>query len=118
MIKGRLNLQALKHVKMEVNGKSGKVKGVFIPLEVNNIFEGEKGLYLDLVAFELKEAKNNQTHMVKQSFSKDIREKMSDDEKKNQPILGSLNVGGFQNTESNGDVFDGKIATPDDDLPF
>src|SRR5574343_1942946 len=103
MIGGKINLQALIHTKMEVKGKSGQVKGIFIPFAHNHIHEGEKGCYLDLVAFELKEAKEYQTHLVKQSLPKTVREKMTDDEKKNQPIIGSLNIGSSTPTEANND---------------
>lgn len=119
MIGGKINLQSLTHVKMEVNGKNGKVKGIFIPLEINHIHEGEKGCYLDLVAFPLKEAKDYQTHLVKQSLPKAVREKMTDEDKKNQPIIGSLNISDVQPSgEVNNDVLNGKVADPNDDLPF
>lgn len=32
---GDINLLALKHVKMEVDGQNGKVAGIFIPIEIN-----------------------------------------------------------------------------------
>lgn len=117
MITGKLNLTALKHVKMERKGKSGMVKGIFIPFDVNHLHEGEKGVYLDIVAFENKEPKDYATHMVKQSLNKDIREKMTDEEKKSQPILGNLKVGS-QQSESINDAGNGTTFGDDDDLPF
>ena len=118
MIGGKINLQTLTHVKMEVNGKNGKVQGIFIQFEINHIHVGEKGCYLDLVAFPLKEAKDYQTHLVKQSLPKEVREKMSDEDKKNQPIIGLLNISDGQQQSVNNDVNGGKVASPDDDLPF
>ena len=41
MITGSINLAALTHVEMEVKGKNGQVKGVFIPLEVNKMEKHE-----------------------------------------------------------------------------
>lgn len=117
MIKGRINLQSLIHTKMEVKGKSGQVKGVFIPLANNHLFEGEKGIYLDIVAFEMKEPKDYATHVVKQSLPKDVREKMTDDQKRDQPIIGNLQTNNTQESHS-GDVNGGAVANPDDDLPF
>lgn len=117
MIKGKINLQSLIHTKMEVKGKSGQVKGIFIPLANNHLFEGEKGVYLDLVAFEMKEPKNGSTHIIKQSLPKDVREKMTDDQKKEMPIIGSLNTESSSEAH-NGDANGGKVASPDDDLPF
>jgi len=118
MIGGKINLQTLKHVKMEQKGKSGMVQGIFIPFEVNHLFVGEKGIYLDLVAFPLKESKNNQTHLVKQSLPKDVYQKMTETEKKDQPIIGSLNFADSTPSEANNDANGGKVVSPDDDLPF
>ena len=118
MISGKINLQTLKHVKMEQKGKSGMVQGIFIPFEVNHLFVGEKGIYLDLAAFPLKEPKDYQTHLVKQSLPKDVREKMSEAEKKEQPIIGSLNFANSTPSEVNNDANGGAVVGPDDDLPF
>jgi hypothetical protein len=42
-----------------------------IPLSGNNIYEGEKGCYLKLVAVEYKEPKDQKTHFVKQEGKKE-----------------------------------------------
>ena len=42
-----------------------------IPLSGNNIYEGEKGCYLKLVAVEYKEPKDKKTHFVKQEGKKE-----------------------------------------------
>jgi len=121
MIRQKLNLAAFKHVEMEVKSKKDKdkkVKGVFIPYEANDIFVSEKGgKYFDLVHWpndKLKDA----THISKQSFSKEQREAMSDEDKKNQPMFGTLNtdVGGA--SESNNNAGSGQTFEEDDDLPF
>jgi hypothetical protein len=103
---------------MEVKGKNGQVKGLFIPLANNHIFEGEKGCYLDIIAYDLKEPKNDQTHLVKQSLPKTVREAMSDEQKKAMPIIGNLNTAEYTPSEANNDVNGGVVASPDDDLPF
>jgi hypothetical protein len=119
MITSKLNLAALKHVKMEVNGKSGKVQGIFIPIEANKFFQWKDGaVYLDLVGFEMKEAKDYATHIVKQSFSKDVREKMGEEEMKALPILGNHNASTFSQKETVSDAGEGKVFEPTSDLPF
>ena len=119
MITGKLNLAALKHVVFEQKGKSGMVKGIFIPIEANTLFEGKEGaVYLDLVAFEMKEKKDYATHIVKQNFSKEVREKMSDEEKSAQPILGNLNADSGAPREANNNPEPGAVFTPEKDLPF
>ena len=119
MIKGKINLGALINVEMEVQGKSGKVKGLFIPIKANKLFEGKNGAaYLDLVAFKLKEPQEYSTHLVKQSLSKEEREKMTKEQQNEMPILGNLNVDeSFSETNSN--AAPGKVFTPEsNDLPF
>lgn len=119
----KINLAALpSHVVKTLKGKGGEeIECVIIPIKKNNIFKSEKGnLYLDLVMFPLAQPKDNQTHLVKQSLSKEVREKMTDKEKKEQPILGSANIwnGSFSEKapEEDSDLSD---STPsEDDLPF
>ena len=95
-ISGKLNLMQLKAAIRRMDGKSGPIDCVVIPIEANHLFRGEQGIYLDLIAFEskTKNEKIKDTHLVKQSLPKEVLEKMSDDEKKTQPILGNLRVWG------------------------
>ena len=121
MITGKINLAALTHVEMvKTSSKTKKeVKGIFIPYEVNSIFQGEKGKYLNIIAFPLKETRDYDTHLVKQSLPKDIYEKMSDEEKNAMPIIGNMSIKdsapAANNNASEGKTFD---ADGDDDLPF
>jgi len=46
-------------------GETGPVECVIIPIEANHLFRGNSGIYLDMTAFELKEPKDNQTHLIK-----------------------------------------------------
>lgn len=117
---GKINLAALTHVKLEKKGKTGIVKGIFIPIQQNYLFEGKDGaVYLDIICFEMKEAKDFATHLVKQSLPKDVREKMTDTQKKEQPIIGNLN---FQDqsgaTATVNDAGKGQVYGDDKDLPF
>ena len=117
-VSGKLNLAGLKHVILEKKGKSGMVKGIFIPIEANNLFFSKKNnVYLDLIAFELKEKQDNATHLVKQSFSKEIYDKMTDEERKETAILGNLNVDVVAEAKNN-NAAEGKTLKEEDDLPF
>lgn len=122
MITGRLNLAALTHVKMECPGKNGLVKGIFIPLEINNLFEGkeDKGgnIYIDIVAFEMKDKKDYATHIVKQSLSKEKREAMTKEQLDAMPILGNLKSVESAPVEANNNPNPGQVFTPTNDLPF
>lgn len=121
MITGSLNLSGLKHVMMDKKGKSGMVKGIFIPLEANHLQENDKNsnVYFPLVAFEMKEAKDYATHIVKQSLPKEVREAMSQEEKNEMPILGNLKTSNGAPSEANNNASEETfVADGDDDLPF
>lgn len=78
--------------KINLSGKNGQLKKcLVIPIEENHLYEGEKGIYADFIAWEMKEKKENgATHLVKQSFPKEVREAMSEEEKRALPIFGDL----------------------------
>lgn len=91
------NLLTLKGAtRMDIDGKAGKVKCLVIPIEMANLYDGEKGVYMDSTAIPLTSprADSKDTHLVKQSFSKDKFNAMSDDEKKAIPIMGNAIVWG------------------------
>lgn len=72
-----------------------KVQGeqaILIPTELNQeIFVGQKGAYLNMTAIGLKEASQyGDTHFVKGNLPRDIFDKMTDEEKRSQPIIGNM----------------------------
>lgn len=74
--------------------KLGQVKDgkVIIPLDSNCIVMGKGGenAYLGLTAYEAKNQKGNQTHIIKPNISKDAYSQMSEEQRKNVPIVGGL----------------------------
>lgn len=123
-ISAKINLRRLQSAQMRLKGKNGMVECVVIPIDANNLVRGEKGVYLDMIAFELKDRKpeRKDTHMVKQSLPKEIFEKMTDEEKNALPILGNMVLwSGYQEAEPN----NYEVTAPtdqtegtDSDLPF
>lgn len=112
----KLNLAALKHTRKILKGQSGDIDCLIIPIDANNLFKGEKGLYLDLYHIEVKNPAEGQksTHLVKQNLPKEMYEALSDDEKKAMPILGNSIVWSPQSNEV-------PLSEPigeEDDLPF
>lgn len=101
-------------MKTELDGKKGKVKVVVLPIEYANLYEGEKGVYLDLIGFPLRnpDPSRKDTHLVKQSLPK---EKQRDDD----PILGSHIQWGAapQQAVSQTPAEEAEEAS-DDDVPF
>ena len=91
----KLNLTQFKSVLMPLPNKNGKLLDcVVLPIEANRFFKGEKGVYVDLIAFELKQKKEGikDTHSIKQSYSKEYLESLTQEEKNNLPFLGGLVV--------------------------
>jgi hypothetical protein len=115
----KLNLAGLKHTRKVLKGQSGDIDCLIIPINENKLYMGEKGLYLDLTAIEIKDlskqnANQKDTHLIKQSFTKEFYETLSDDEKRAYPILGNAILWSQNSNEQ-------KLAEPineEDDLPF
>lgn len=105
-------------IRKMITGELGPVECVVIPVEKNKLFVGKNGVYLDLIAFEItnKKSESKDTHLLKQSFSKEIREAMSEQELKDLPILGGLQVWDGQ-TEAE-PVSDMTVQDEASDLPF
>jgi len=122
----KLNLKQLKHVEREMTGKNGKkIRVLVIPVDKNNLFEGDKGTYLDITAIEIKNKKGDSkdTHLLKQNVSKEIYEIMSESERMGMPILGNAIQWGKREPDANtSDEFSGSAVDQyndgEDDLPF
>lgn len=115
----KLNLAGLKHSRKLLKGKTGEIDCLIIPIEDNNLYKGEKGLYLDLTCIEIKDKSKQapdqkDTHLIKQSFAKDVYEAMTDEEKKSYPILGNAIL---WSSISNEPILAEPISE-EDDLPF
>lgn len=105
-ISAKINLRQLKSHVTTMKSKSGKpVEVLILPIDENFLFRGEKGLYLDLQAYELKKERtpyskeSKETHIIKQSIPKNIFDTFTDDEKNALPILGNMTVWGRQEPE-------------------
>jgi hypothetical protein len=113
----KLNLTQFHSVIKPMPTQSGKIVDcVILPIEKNHFFKGEKGVYADLIAFELKNKKEGikDTHAIKQSFPKEYFEKLSQDEKNNLPFIGGLIVWDENYSSEKAPV----IQNETDDLPF
>ena len=119
MITIKLNLTAFRHSLTKMKSGDDTVECLVIPIEMNKLFKGEKGLYLDMIAFEIKNKKEGikDTHLIKQSLSKEDRESMTEDEQKSMPVIGNLRVHEFQ-TENNTVELKPVEDKPLNDLPF
>lgn len=85
--------------KITLQGQSGQKKRcVVLPIEDNQIFEGEKGTYIDLVCFETPNSEYG-SHMVTLSKTKEEQEhEKQTGERIRKPIVGNLKP--FGNSQS------------------
>lgn len=117
-VSAKVNLMNLKVVRKMITGQLGPVDCIVIPIEANHLFVGEKGIYLDIAGFEIKNpaGDSKDTHLLKQSLPKEIYQAMTDEQKKAQPILGNLRLWtGATEAEPTSNM----AATSEvDDLPF
>ena len=94
-ISSRINLTLLKHARREMNGQGGKkIDCLIIPIDENHLYKGEKGVYLDLTSIEIKDKSKQapgqkDTHLIKQSFSREFYDTLTDEQKQAFPILGN-----------------------------
>ena len=107
-----------------VKGKTSIKRGVFIPIEDNHFFVTAdedlkaKGVYMDAIAWENREpGKFGDTHAIRQSLPKEVRERMGEEELKAIPFIGNMKP--YEQTNAATSVAAPVTeAVPDDDLPF
>lgn len=87
----KLNLKKLVNTGvMNVKGQTSAKRCVVIPIDDNFIYEGQNGnLYLNLRAVTLKNPQED-THFIKMEVPKAAYEKMTDEHRKNIPIIGNM----------------------------
>ena len=100
----KIDLKKLEKVAvMNIQGNTGLIKCVVIPIEENNIFVSEKangGIYLDLKASEVREMRFGQSHILKRTVGKEAYSKMTKEEIINMPIVGNLSPYNGQGMEA------------------
>lgn len=109
---------------VSVQGKTDKKKGVFIPIDDNHLFvsadEGgkAKGVYVDYMAWENRQpSQYGDTHALRQSYPKEVRDKMSEEEQKTVPYFGNMRPWELRNAASTVRPV-GDIIGSYEDLPF
>lgn len=124
-----IHFNALKYVNsgvLNIKGRSETKRCLVVPIEDNHLFESvnedgsPKAVYLDLNAFALREPKYEQTHIVKQSLPKDVRESMTKEQLDAMPILGGMKplVNPSDNAATASNVPFAQPTEDDSDLPF
>ena len=123
---GKLNLLKFKNACIvTVKGKSATKKGVFIPIDNNNLFItaddnlNAKGAYVDFFAWENRQpGKFGDTHSLRQSLAKEVRERMSEEEQKAVPYFGNMKPYDAPNSAQTVEAPIAQVDENIDDLPF
>ncbi len=112
----RLDLKKLKEAFVyNFKGKTATRKCIVIPVDNNPaIYVGEKCAYLNLNAFEVTNPQYDDTHAISESLPKEVREAMSEEERRNMPIVGNMRPFKSQQMQASGTVTVGD----GDDCPF
>jgi hypothetical protein len=87
----KLNLLKLDRAAVvNIKGVKETRKCVVIPCgDDTDIVLGEKGAYLNIAHWETANSQFGDTHVVKVSYSKERREKMTEEERRNKPFIGN-----------------------------
>lgn len=102
-----------------LKGKTATKRCLIIPVDEASLYVGEKGVYLNMTAIEMREPKYSETHCVKQSLDRERYEAMTDEERAAQPIMGGMKQLERKATEmSVTGMVDGASMINNDDLPF
>lgn len=98
-----------------IKGKTATKRCLCIPVDDSGLFLGKKGCYLNMTAIEMQNPHFNDTHCIKVSYDKEVYEKMTEDERKAQPIIGGMHV---LNRRQEQMPVSGQMTSEDEDLPF
>ena len=103
----------------DLTGRTATKKCIIIPVDDNPcMFVGEKDVYLNIAAFANDNQQYGDTHMLKPNLPKEVREQMTDEQRRQQPILGNMRPL-RQEVQSQGAPMQAdQLDQPQEDLPF
>lgn len=73
-----------------IKGKTATKQCLCIPIEESGLFLGKQGCYLNLTAIEMQNPQYSDTHCIKVSFNRAVYDRMTEEQKAAQPIVGGL----------------------------
>lgn len=76
----------------DIKGRTTTKRCLCIPIDESGLFLGEKGCYLNMTAIEMQNPQFSDTHCIKVSHDREVYERMTDEERAAQPIIGGLHV--------------------------
>lgn len=73
-----------------IKGRTTTKRCLCIPIEGSGLFLGEKGCYLNMTAIEMQNPQYSDTHCIKVQFDKAVYERMTEQQRAAQPIMGGM----------------------------
>ena len=73
-----------------IKGKTATKQCLCIPIQESGLFLGKQGCHLNLTAIEMQNPQYSDTHCIKVSFDRAVYEKMTEEQRAAQPIVGGL----------------------------
>lgn len=121
-LSGSIALTKLQHVIMEKKGKSGMVKGLFIPINANLLTEKDGAVYMAVnVKFKSEQDQYGQNGFISKTTESKIWKELDDAGKEAakalSPILGNLKDFSGGGNDSAG-AASATVLDESDDLPF
>lgn len=117
----KIDMQKLQNAFLRVfKGKTATKRCIVIPIDDNPaIFLGEKGCYLNLTAVELENPQYKDTHCLRGNIPLEMFHKMTDEQRRQFPILGNMRPLTPKTQQVNGVVdMDAPEDQQDNNLPF
>lgn len=88
---GKIDLLKLQGASVnDLNFATGVKRCIVIPIYEAGLFEGAKGVYLDMKIWQRERESYGESHLIKASVSGERWKAMSEDERNAIPILGGL----------------------------
>ncbi len=87
----KLNLRKINGASLvNLKGRTATKRCLVIPLDDSGLFEGEKGVYLNMTAIEMSEPSYGDTHFIKVNLDREAYEALTEEERRAIPILGGM----------------------------
>jgi hypothetical protein len=123
-LSGSIALTKLQHVVMEKKGKSGMIKGLFVPLDANMLSIDDKGaVYMPVNVKVRSEADQYGQHgfvskTIDSKIYKTLDEAGKAKAKELSPILGNIKDFNIGSSNDNDGAMASGVVSEEDDLPF
>lgn len=103
----------------DLTGRTATKKCIIIPVDDNPcMFVGEKDVYLNITAFASENPQYDDTHMLKPNLPKEVREQMTDEQRRQQPILGNMRPLRQELQSQGAPINADALDEPQEDMPF